>query len=446
MCHGYRDDLQLRIYDETQELQQKFLVQHSPKTLQYTIELEARDVFFAHFVLPGSRGWDFLVQMPPATPSYLTVSLKAVCLAFLAHRRTSSSLLSRARLEYSAALRIMNKELSSSNIDDKHHLLTSTMCLDLFEKLTNIGPGGKEFWLGHVNGSLALIQALGLDLLKDPLSLRLLARLVTNCTISCVASATVIPSALLEVRAHLEHHSDIGQCPKWKLSGLMVGYASLQSKIRNSACSPHEYSLLAVDLDLKLTELCQSMPDSWLPEIQEPDRFPRKEVYPSRHVTQAWNTVRLVRILLHEFLLQNHQRAMKDKFAAEDEASVLSIDEIATLGKEVCSSVLQYTDGGNDSQSRSKGAISSERSVSFGDSVDSSQALNCYTIMFPLYIVARSKWTKQHQKAWVIDQLKHIGKNHDIYRAFDLVQLVQEQAEIDPWHVYAMLGSYAFAA
>jgi hypothetical protein len=188
------------------------------------------------------------------------------------------------------------------------------------------------------------------------------------------------------------------------------------------------------------------MPDSWRPEIQESGQFTRREVYPSRHVTQAWNTARLVRILLHEFLLHNHQRATNNKFAAEDGVSALSIDVILAMAEEICASVLQYTGDGIDLTSRSSDANSSEGNVSFRKSVDSSQALNCYTTMFPLYIVARSNWTKQRQKCWAIDQLKRIGEIHNISQAFNLVQLVQDQPEIDPWHVYAMLGSYAFAA
>jgi hypothetical protein len=376
----------------------------------------------------------------------MTASLDAVCLAFLAQRRMSSSLLSRARSEYSTALRTMNEALSSSTVNAKHYMLTSSMCLDLFEKLTNTGPGGKEFWLGHIRGSLALVQALGLENLKDPMSLRLLVRLVANCTISSVASATAIPSALLEVRSHLERHADIGTDPKWKLTALMGEYAVLRSRIANSSVSLDECIAMAWGLDLKLMELSQSMTKGWLPEIQgAADVFPRREIYPDRHATQAWNTIRLARILLHEFLLQHDKSDHELKTIAEDGLYGLSVDIIAAMADDICATVLQYTDASSQSGDSRLAALSQQNTDS-GKNMDSSETLNCYSLLFPLYIVRRSKWTSSCRKAWAMQQLERIGKSQCIPKALELTHLIEESSEAEPWPVYAMLGGYGFVA
>jgi hypothetical protein len=324
------------------------------------------------------------------------------------------------------------------------------MCLDLFEKLTNTAPAGSEFWLGHINGSLALVRALGLEHLKDPLSLRLLVRLVTNCTISCVASGTMVPVALLEVRAHLERYSGIGSNPKWRLSGLMVEYARFRALSRSQSLLA-ESTAVARELDLKLIKLEKDMPDRWLPRTLEcaldPAPFPRKEIYASRHITQAWNTMRLVRIMLHEFFLTNHVN-IPNAAVINDVFLRPSVDVIQTMADNICASVLQYADKSTGSQFQADSPLSAISAVTQESwkHMDCSQTLNFYTLLFPLYVVGRSKWTSDYQKIWVINQLNHIGVDFDIPRALDLVGLIQNSLGADPWHVYAMLGSYAFAA
>ena len=162
----------------------------------------------------------------------------------------------------------MDKALPSSTINAKHYMLTSSICLDLFEKITNTGPGGRTFGWGISRAHLLLFRPWGWKIERPVMFLRLLVRLVTNCTISSVASDTAVPRALLEIRSHLERHLAIGTDPKWKLTGLMAEYAFLQSGIANPSVSLDECINMAWGLDLKLMELSQSMTKGWLPEIQ----------------------------------------------------------------------------------------------------------------------------------------------------------------------------------
>jgi hypothetical protein len=71
--------------------------------------------------------------------------------------------------------------------------------------------------------------------------------------------------------------------------------------------------------------------------------------------------------------------------------------------------------------------------------MDCSQTLNCYTLLFLLYIVEHTKWTTGNQQIWIIDDF-------DVRQTLNLVNLIQQSPGTDPWHVYTMLGSYAFAA
>jgi hypothetical protein len=188
------------------------------------------------------------------------------------------------------------------------------------------------------------------------------------------------------------------------------------------------------------------MTKGWLPEIQgASDIFPRREIYPDRHVTQAWNTIRMARILLHGFLLQHNKSDHEHKIIAEDGLYGLSVDIIAAMADDICATVLQYTDASSQSDDSRLAALSQQNTDS-GKNMDSSQALNCYFLLFPLYVVGRSKWTSSYREAWAMEQLERIGKSQCIPKALDLTHLINESSEVEPWHVYAMLGGYGFAA
>ena len=112
---------------------------------------------------------------------------------------------------------------------------------------------------------------------------------------------------------------------------------------------------------------------------------------------------------------------------------------------DICATTLQYTDASSQSGD-SRLATLSQQNTEPGENLDSSQTLNCYSLLFPLYVVGRSKWTSSYQKAWAIEQLERIGKSQCIPKALELTHLIEESSEAEPWPVYAMLGGYGFAA
>lgn len=69
----------------------------------------------------------------------------------------------------------------------------------------------------------------------------------------------------------------------------------------------------------------------------------------------------------------------------------------------------------------------------------------CYALIFPLYVAGRSKAVPDVEP-WVVNQLRHIGSHFSVRNAEDVAQILERKADINPWEVYAMLGSYAFAS
>jgi hypothetical protein len=405
-----------------------------PRSLQQPIETQARNVFLAHYVAPASRGWDFLASFSITTPSYLLSSLDAVSLAYLAYLQHSPSILGQARSQYSTALRLMNKALlPSSSTASKYSMLTGSMLLDLFEKITHFGPSKVEFWRSHIDGSLALIQALGLDYFRDYPSLRILSRLVTNCIISCVASATAVPQQLIEVRAHVTRQVN-QEHPKWKHSAIMIEYAAFREALRRSLWTLPEYILVTQDIDQRLLDLSQNMPEGWEPEVHALDlssEIPNRLLfYRDRHVTQMVNALRLVRILLNEFLLESYQKQDDIDSRLFDEPAIRTI---TSLIDDICASIHQYVRCQCQFHTRPQ-------------QHSPTHTLDCHRLLFPLYVAGRSKWASLKQRAWVMQQLRHMHAHFGVHNASVLVQLLESQTNIDPWNIYAMLGSYGFAA
>ena len=71
--------------------------------------------------------------------------------------------------------------------------------------------------------------------------------------------------------------------------------------------------------------------------------------------------------------------------------------------------------------------------------------LECYTLIFPLYVAGRSKCVPD-ARLWVIKELHYISSPFYIRNEKVVAQLLEREGGVDPWEVYAMLGGYAFDA
>lgn len=188
-CSGYRDIQQLRIANETQAVRNKAVLRHGysgePRSLRPSLEIQARNAFFAFHVTKVSKSWDFLEEFsdPTRSPAHLTLSIDAVSLAYLSHQASSDAALLRATEKYVLALRMTNKALQSPELALKDTTLLAALCLDLFEKITNITNKSVSL-TDHVNGALALVELRGLENFRDPSALRVLMRLSNNLIIS----------------------------------------------------------------------------------------------------------------------------------------------------------------------------------------------------------------------------------------------------------------------
>jgi hypothetical protein len=463
VCHGYRDPQAIRIEDQTEDARRKSLLKLKPArpteaSLSVSIDIQARMVFFAHYVSVGSRGWDFLIRWErerEVVPRWLDASIDAVSLALLAHHHVSAPLLSLARQRYALALRVMKQALSFPPTA-RDSLIAASLLLDLFEKITHTEASVIQFWPSHVNGTLALIQKIGVQNFQDHYALRIMSRFLTNYIISCVASAHPVSNDVLTLRNHIERHLKLKDDPKWMISGLTIEYASFLSAIRTGRWSLQDSMARAHDLDQALLAISRDIPPDWQPD-RRILRYPLPHVYGQemdfyrdRHATQAWNVVRQVRIQLNEYLLDCYETLNAIDGVNQLAASEAALSNIAALSLEVYASVPQYASYACRSKCSQGQADGTDLSVVPQKGCNKvhtpSEVLNCYTLLFPMYIAARSKAATVDQRQWVSYMFRYISDHFGIRNALLLAQLLDQNSDISPWCIYAMLGGYGFAA
>ena len=440
-CFGYRDTEQLRIRDESELTERKALARISavpPQTLLISIEDRARCCFFSHYVVGMSRTYDVLQPLYEQCPSdkHLSATVDAVSLAFFSFHDYDARASIFAQKKYSKALPLLNAALRSSETATSDSTLLAILLLDLFEKLTKNSPHSIDSWMGHVNGALALIDMRGKPHLQDDTGLRLSVRLSTNLLISCVAANLPVPPALAQLRSNLEPHLN-KEDPKWRTSGLVAKYANLQGAITDQHLSNSDIVGHATCLDREFKALINRMPPAWryittrIESTSERVYNQHFDHYADHFIAQTWNVIRCMRILLNNIIsIHSAKQGLgTSSFAHQAVLATLTID---VLAKDVCASIPQWTSYQNHSRKTKD--------------YDAIQKLRCYIILWPLYVAAKYATPMTKIKPWALSQLRFIRCDIGIKNAGAVADILEKAPETCPWALYAMLGSYAFAA
>ena len=341
--------------------------------------------------------------------------------------------------KYLYALPLVNTALREPESKTSDSTLLAVLLLDLFEKITNKNPRSFDSWMSHVNGGLALVRSRDRNQFMAYTRLRLSIRLSLNLLISCCAADAQVPPALVQLRSDLEPYLDTND-PKWRTSGLVVKYANLRGDIQEGHLSNSDIISNALDLDEEFRSLTQAMPTTWLYNTTHLEEFsPRVyeqhfDTYPDHHITQSWNVLRLMRILLNDII---RMYCMQGASPFGQVASISSISDnaagtIETMAKEICATVPQYT-------------MNTKR---YTDATEHSeiQRLRCYTLPFPLYVAGMYASPATRMQSWIVEQLRFMSDVVGLRNANLVAEVLERNDGTSPWSVYGVLGSYAFAA
>lgn len=410
-------------------------------TVSASLDDQARDLFFAHCVIGHLQTYSYLQQFYTklCAPSFLSTTVDAVSLAYFGHVMQSKAALLKGRQKYVLALRLTHTALESPQRATEDTTLLAVLLLDNFEKAANNSQLTADSWSSHVNGALTLVQMRGRKQFRNPTGLLILIRFMTNLQISCVARGAPVPGSLRALRTYAEQFVDVVN-PKWQLTSLMVHFSDLRALIFEGKRSSTEIFVMCLDLDEKLQSLSGSMPLAWRYNTAYLDESSKRvyadsyNVYPDQHVTQTWNVIRLVRVMINVIIrktcpkdsnCQSVRHAIPELSSAVGAAS----DTINSLALDICASVPQYT-----------GAFPPNRQI------DPLQPLRCYTLLFPLFVAGQALSNGSPLRRWIVKELRYMGDKFGIRNAEVVAKLLEHREEIDPWEVYALLGSYAFVA
>ena len=412
-----------------------------PPTLVTTIDDRARNAFFSHYVSGSSKTFDVLdflyKQSPMGKP--LMASVDAVSLAFFSFLFECTQASHISRQKYLSALPLVNKALCTPESATSDSTLSAVLLLDLFEKITNNNPRSIGTWMSHINGALALAELRKDSSLHNYTGRRLSVRLSTNLLISCVSANSPVPPALTTLRSDLEPFLDT-EDPKWRFSGLVVKYANLKGAVQDGCLSRSEIIARATELDLEFMSLATTMRSAWrydtvyLEKGSERVFDQRYDMYQSHLVTHGWNVLRVMRILVND-VIRAHRVSRDTGLSRNGSASqtpCIASSCIDGLAREICASAPQVA-GHENTTSSSKADFPTQR-------------LRCYALLFPLYVAALHASPATQIKPWIIKQLHFMSDERGIRNASVVADILERGAGTCPWDVYAVLGSYAFAA
>ena len=431
----------MRIRDETQLTRQKVLTRRPkgiPQPPNVAVDQKARAAFFSYYVNGFTKTYDVLESLYAGSSSHehLDASVDAVSLAFFSFQLHHAEVSSLARERYLKALPLVNGALRTPAIVKSDATLLAVLLLDLFEKISSHNTHSADSWMSHMNGALALIQMRGIQKYHHYAGLRLSVRLTTNLLISCIAANAPVPAQLVNLRSELEQYIK-KEDPKWQLTSLVVKYANIQAAVRDGSLSDSDIVANATAVDVEFNTLEHSMPPSWryirtyIGAASQRILERHFDTYPDHVITQSWNVLRIMRILLLDIVRTSQGETLSN--CVEQCASPSGSDSeslrIANLIRDICATVPQFT----IYQPKPKDDLVI-------------QALRCHTLLFPLYVAGLYSIPQSSIRIWIMQQLRFLAGEVGVLKAGIVADILQSGASISPWEVYVMLGSYATAA
>jgi hypothetical protein len=225
-----------------------------------------------------------------------------------------------------------------------------------------------------------------------------------------------------------------------------VRYAKLRSDIQSGVLSSRECIEEATELNARIQRLELSVPPSWkcttIPFDHKSDRVfgDHIDIYPERNKCQARNSLRVIRILLNEIIIERSAASPQDEMSST--LVRVARGNIKTFVDDILASVPQYTDC--DGAARARLPPPQDRIPAGATHLHTPyHQSECYSLIFPLYTAGRSNVVPE-ARPWVIEQLHYIGSHFYIRNAELVAQTLEGGKDVDPWEIYAMLGSYAF--
>jgi Fungal specific transcription factor domain len=434
---------------------------------------QAKAVFFDRYVNGSSKTYDYLSSLSPESDlkSCLSTALDASSLAYFSIQSSSAGILGKAREKYALALRHISEALQSRDLAVNDTILVSVLLLDLFEKLTRTYRSTKS-WTQHMNGAIELAKLRGNAQFLTALGLRLFLQLNSTILIGCMQHEVQVPTDLIALRLEASKYVD-PRDPKWKFSEIVVRYSDLRVRIRENQLPRRELLDIATQLDAELRTISANVPPEWRYDTITLD-IPGEHVYRAHfhvyadhHMTHTWNNIRIIRILLNNyirghFVSQQNPAGLAMCLSGNFEEAVAQMSECLTsLSADILASVPQYIHPLRQRNNSPLLGLSKDTSVAEPFNTSSSnldvakpgsrdftpfEKSRCYSLIFPLYVAGSLEVCCDSMREWILKTLGYMEETVGIKEAAVVAGYLKSGQQINPWSLYAMIGSYSFSA
>lgn len=282
-------------------------------SLAPTIEDQATAYFVTNYVVntggPTRGHLDYITKICGEDGDFegLICSMKAVGLAGFAHRSQAPSLFKNARYQYWKALQATNEALRSPVRAKKDSTISAIMILGIYETITGSRQTSIRDWAEHVKGAAALLKLRGREQLRTVRGRRMFIQVASSLMIVCIHQRTPLPEYILEWTAEAKSYLTNPE-PAILVQETMMRFTGWRASVADGTNSdPHEILKGALELDNDFVHLFSTcLPLEWAYETIYTDAKSdviwngRYHVYYDYWISQMWNAMRTIRILLNE--------------------------------------------------------------------------------------------------------------------------------------------------
>lgn len=300
-------------------------------TLSPIFQEQGMAFFFSRYVAAaqenvGHNNYDFIYDIWKPTRGNrdaqidaVLASMTAVGLAAMSTLTCDPERLDWARQSYVTALRLTNDALMDPKEAAKDSTLLAVLILGTYEMLVGPNPDTMRAWQGHMRGAAALASLRGPDQFRTKPGIRMFLMLCETLTINCIHEDAPMPQSLLELRNVLEAVSSPLDAT-WNMASSLYRLLQVRHNIK-SGLVEHTQDILdsLLVVDEEYSALVAGIPDSWQYTVVRFDR-PNPGVlgqtchtYPSLENATTWNSLRMLRLLVHETILSELYRSFQGR-------------------------------------------------------------------------------------------------------------------------------------
>lgn len=246
-------------------------------------------------------------------------SMTAVGLAAMSSLTCSPERLDWARQSYVTALRLTNDALMDPAEARKDSTLLAVLILGMYEMLAGPGPETMRAWRGHMRGAAALARLRGPGQFKTRAGVRMFLMLCETLAVDCMHEGLPMPGGLVELRDVLGAASTTLDTT-WNAASPLYRLLQIQHDIKSGrVCDTQDIINSLLTVDEEYVGLVAGIPDSseyTVVRLERPNPAVLGQlchVYPSLEAASTWNTLRTLRLLVHETILAELHRSFRER-------------------------------------------------------------------------------------------------------------------------------------